>query len=458
MIFADKYPSHLDYKADLMKKAVLSAVSTIGSSGRVIYVSEHGYDGNDGLTPKTAIRSTLRLNGMRFEYGDSVLFERGGVYRGHICARSGVTYSAYGEGAKPIINGSFKNYADPALWEKTDFENVWRCTEPLNNVGIVALDHTPVPGKYDDLCGVKRIPTLDGFENEKDLKADGEFFSNLRNDDLFLYCSAGNPGDVYASIELGTCYNLITVDARSHDIVFDNLDIRYTGAHGLRVYPDCKDITIQNCIFCYLGGSILRGFIGGENVRYGNAVELWMSNDGITVKNNWMYQIYDTGITHQFTPVGYSRSQMRNIRYEDNLIEYCFWSLEYYNPRVEGGTMKSENIHIARNFCRMGGYGWGCPGRETQAPMFSAGSCPDDTRDYLVENNIFDRCLGYLIRESDYPGNHKTVFSRNTYIQPEGKPFAWLFGETYCMDEQAEETLKTVNGDIDPVVIALRED
>ena len=103
MIFADKYPSHLDYKAELMKKAVLSAVSTIGSSGRVIYVSEHGYDGNDGLTPKTAIRSTLRLNGMRFEYGDSVLFERGGVYRGHICARSGVTYSAYGEGAKPII-------------------------------------------------------------------------------------------------------------------------------------------------------------------------------------------------------------------------------------------------------------------------------------------------------------------------------------------------------------------
>ena len=49
------------------------------------------------------------------------------------------------------------------------------------------------------------------------------------------------------------------------------------------------------------------------------------------------------------------------------------------------------------------------------------------------------------------------MFSRNTYIQPEGKPFAWLFGETYCMDEQAEETLKTVNGDIDPVVIALRE-
>lgn len=457
MIFADKYPAYLDVKADLMKRAVLNAVGCVGTSGRVIYVSHNGCDTNDGLSERTPIRSALRLNGMSLQMGDSVLFERGGVYRGHICARSGVTYSAYGTGNKPIISGSFKNYADEKLWQETAHPHVWRCTDSLNNVGIVAINHTTEPGRYDEFCGVKRIPTLDGFESEKDLKADGEFFSNLRDDAMYLYCEAGNPGAVYESIELGTCYNLITVDARSHDIVFDNLDIRYTGAHGLRVYPDCKNITIRNCIFCYLGGSVLRGFIGGENVRYGNAVELWMSNDGITVQNNWMYQIYDTGVTHQFTPVGYSRSQMRNIRYEDNLIEYCFWSIEYYNPQVEGGTMRTEHVHIARNFCRMGGYGWGCRGRESHAPMFSAGSSPNETHNCLVECNIFDRCLGFLIAENDALGNHRTVFSRNTYIQPQNAAFARLFGTIYYMDEQAEQMLIDVNGDIEPVVIALRD-
>lgn len=458
MIFAEQYPEHLNRKAELMKQAVLTAVSTVGSSGRIVYVSEkNGNDANDGLSPEKAIRTTLRLNGLKFGYGDSVLFERGGMYRGHICARSGVTYSAYGEGAKPIINGSFKNYADPALWEKTEYENVWVCTEPVYNAGIIAFDHSGIIGKYDELSGVKCIPTLNGFESEKDLHNNLEFFSNLRNDKLYLYCDGGNPGSFYHSLEIGTCYNLITVDSRCHDIMFDNLDIRYTGAHGLRVYPYCKNITIQNCLFSWIGGSILRGYIGGENVRYGNAVELWMSNDGITVQNNWIYQIYDTGITHQFTPVGYSASEMMHLNYINNLIEYCFWSLEYYNPKVEGGTMKSENIHIARNFCRMGGYGWGCPGRETRAPMFSAGSCPDDTKNYLVEENIFDRCLGYLVQERDYPGNHATVFNRNTYIQPEGKPFANMFGQVYTMDENAEQTLIDVNGDIDPVVIALKD-
>ncbi len=457
MIFADKYPAWLDAKADLMKRAVLNAVECLGTSGRVIYVSHNGSDLNDGLSIDKPIRTPLRLNGMRLEAGDSVLFERGGVYRGHICARSGVTYSAYGAGPKPIINGSFKNYAQAELWEETDYAHVWRCRETLNNVGIVAINHRAEPGCYDEFCGNKRIPTLDGFMTEKDLKANGEFFSNLADDMLYLYCDLGNPGAVYESIEMGTCYNLITVDARSHDIVFDNLDIRYTGAHGVRIYPDCKNITVRNCIFCYLGGSILRGFIGGDNVRYGNAIELWMSNDGIFVQNNWIYQIYDTGVTHQFTPVGFSRSQMRNIRYEDNLIEYCFWSIEYYNPQVEGGTMRTEHVHIARNFCRMGGYGWGCRGREVHAPMFSAGSSPDETHNCLVECNIFDRCLGFLIAENDALGNHRTVFSRNIYIQPQNAAFARLFGSIYYMDEQAEETIVEVNGDIDPVIIALTE-
>jgi len=39
--------------------------------------------------------------------------------------RTGVIIGAYGTGAKPIINGSAKNYAAPALWLETEIPNVY---------------------------------------------------------------------------------------------------------------------------------------------------------------------------------------------------------------------------------------------------------------------------------------------------------------------------------------------
>ena len=104
------------------------------------YLSEKGDDSADGKTPATAWRTTARLDREKLPKGAFVLFERGGLFRGGLKASEGVTYTAYGKGEKPRIYSSPENGADPAKWEKTDVENVWRYKIGKADVGTIVFN------------------------------------------------------------------------------------------------------------------------------------------------------------------------------------------------------------------------------------------------------------------------------------------------------------------------------
>lgn len=77
------------------------------------YVSSLGNDvTNDGLSPASPWKTIAKLNATTFQAGDSILFRSGDVFRGEILANqsgtagASITYSSYGQGAKPVINGS----------------------------------------------------------------------------------------------------------------------------------------------------------------------------------------------------------------------------------------------------------------------------------------------------------------------------------------------------------------
>ncbi|MBQ8508921.1 MAG: hypothetical protein IJ493_03340 [Clostridia bacterium] len=453
---ADKaYFDELDAKAAAMRDAVLYTESeyTVGEGGKIYYFSETGDDSNDGLSEETPMKTLDKLNVLPLNAGDVVLFKRGDMFRGVIKTRSGVTYSAYGEGAKPIINSSRRNYADPALWLETQYENVWVCTEKLVNVGIVALDHTGELGKYDELVGTRMVAGTNNFNGAADMNEDLQVWSDLATNKLYFYSTEGNPGERFESIEIGVRENTFQVGS-NNDIVIDNIHVTHVGAHGVSA-GDNKNLTVRNCIFNWLGGSILTGFNSGNIPGYGNAVQVYGGVDGYYVYNNWIYQIYDTGITHQFSSTpSKAVNNMNDVQYYDNLIEYCFWSLEYYNSRPEGTERNTTNVSIHDNFCRLGGYGWGCLGRETSAPMCAMNSAGEEVKDNYLTNNIFDRCLGLLIRV----GKEGTMnFNGNTYIQPYGVKFAYLWGNNYMFDGTAAETLAKV-GENNPTLVYVMDD
>ncbi len=450
-----EYEKGIDRIADRMKEDIVNAKSDYDVSLPTYYVSNSGNDENDGLSPETAWCSLDKINEKDSTPEHcNILFERGGVWRGFVQPpHDYITYSAYGEGKKPCIYGSMRNYADPSLWERTEYPNVWRTTACGANVGIVAINHSDEYGLYDELVGDRCVKGLLGFEDPSQLKKNMQYWSNINEKELFLCCHYGNPGDVFDSIEIGERMNVFR---SANHIKVDNFCIKFTGSHGVGI-GGMTDYTVQNCIFAYLGGSILIGHAGANLSGYGNAVQVYGECDGYYVNGNWIYQIYDTAITHQFSgSISDKPNHMSNVEYIGNLCEYCHWSIEYYNPAsvTAPDTPRSvKNVNVSHNVLRYGCYGWGSKGRRDNGALFNSFGMTPNTENFEAHSNILDRCWGSLVRLSG-EGDKKLFGSDNTFIQKHGRAFGYCHTRMYAFThEDAEKWVREQFHDSNPRII-----
>ncbi len=432
--------SSYDEIAEARRKEILELPDTVEDlvEGTVYYVSAKGNDENDGRTKETAWRTPARVSASAegFEEGDVILFERGGVYRGSVLLTSGVSYGAYGEGPKPCIYGSLQNYANKELWQSTDKENVWKLqVGEMSDIGNIVFDH----GKK---CGMKRL--------ENTIKKDFDFFHDEEEGALYLYLTTGNPGEVYEDIEV--CSNDHIMNGlkliSAHDILIENLCLKYTGAHGISFQNDTRKITVQGCEIGYIGGSMLTG----QDVRYGNGFEVVDNCDTITVKDNWVYQCYDAGITHQSS---YQPGCMQqNITFADNLIEYCNYNIEYYVSN-EKGTIK--NTVYENNILRFAGYGFGSVNRIGSDTSVVSNICcyvrSMPSSDFVIRNNVMDSPSRYHTTigcPNDTENNLGPVIEGNTYIQ-QGNEVALILdgGARRTLWADSQESLEEMIRQID---------
>ncbi len=337
----------------------------------------------------------------RFSTGDVVLFERGAVYRGNIPMVSGVSYGAYGVGAKPAIYGSPRNYADPSLWEKTDCEHVWKLNvgTDLDDIGNIVFDH----GKA---CA------SDGKQLKNKLTTDFQFHHDAVHGYVYLCLSEGNPGELYGDIEVCPKEHIIGPSAKNgavSNVKIDNLCIKYGGAHGI-VFSVAENITVTNCEIGYIGGSLQNA-----SGRYGNGIELNGDVNGVTVKNNWIYQCYDAGYTHQ------CGGDEIGIRVDANLIEYCNYNVEFFLQRDGRIEAVFEN-----NILRFAGYGFGTNNRIGSNDSAVAAICywrkKIPSKNVVIRNNILDTSYRFLL-VSAYVNDQREmalVVKGNTWIQHDG--------------------------------------
>ncbi len=465
----------VDAIAEQMKKDILYTENTDVSRilGNIFYVSEkNGNDNNNGTT--APIKTLEQLAKLSVKSGDAVLFERGGIYRGTITAKNGVTYGSYGEGNKPLLMQSKKNYADKSLWTTTEWENVYVCTELLTNVGVIGFDHDLFDyseASYNELyADIMNLNTF-SFTGPADLSEDLQFYSECTTEDgsdltgnpgkLYVYSTKGNPGERFSSIEIGEKFDIF--DGAPNNCTIDNIAMKFTGAHAIG-FGTCENLKVTNCVFSWLGGSVLKINTNLTAVNYGNAVEIYGGCNGYLVKNNWMYQIYDTGVTHQRSSSTGNCIQT-NIEYNSNLIEYVHWGIEFYNapPTAEqlGGkedtyTRYTSNVKDLYNVCRMGGYGWGSKTRfrQTSARLYCGSTLSDNYNQY-THYNIFDRCAGYLI---NLPKNSTEDDDRNIYIQTVGNTLGLLKGTTRSCSFASHEDISKYLGDEHGVVVVIEKD
>lgn len=373
-------------------------------TGKKIYVSENGDDENDGLTPKTAVKNIFAAELLSPGPGDAILFERGSEFRisEPINAIPGVTYGSYGEGEKPAIYASPKNYAIKTFWAPTRKKNVWVANYGYDDPGCIVFN-------WGEDAGIRKA---NGLEQ---LIANGQFYHNKLDSLLYLYCDKGNPGEVYDDIEICANLAIFYIDAGFSDITIDNLALKYSAAGAVWGWFYPKGLTVTNCEMAWIGGNASSG-----QIRAGNAVQIWDGATNCKVDNNWIYQVFDTAISWQ----GDNGHDYKNISFSGNLIEYCAVGIEIWDHNKQNKDCKIENFVCNDNIISAIGYGWG--NRKNDAGfrgiegIISGSASNLGHFDMTMKNNVFDCSYSKFIhfKNSGFDGvKRKANISGNTYYQ-----------------------------------------
>jgi len=404
-----------DSQATTLKNTILNSANDVTPSGTTYYISNDGNDNNDGKSTSTPIKTIAKLKLLSLNSGDIVLFRRGDTFRTNeeISVNSGVTYSAYGTGAKPKIYGSVKNYADSSCWTTTD-GNIWVTDIDADYAAnVVFNDGESVGYRKNAMTG---------------LTENGDFYFNNETSKLYLFMNQVNPGVKFDSIEISSSEYLfygIGSDASSSlymNIKISNLDLRYAATHAIYL-AFVQDININNCAIGWAGGEYQSGT--NKTVRLGNAIQLWRIAKDTNVSNNYLYQAFDAAITFQ----GTGNNQYTGLTLNSNLIEYCSMNFEFWANNSDGDLdtgASLKDITFNNNILRFGGMGFGGLQRSIKGDQayilawnseFNAGQIDN----FQIQNNIFD------IANSNYyySKNTDTFFtmSGNTYYQKSGSAF-----------------------------------
>lgn len=407
---SDEVGGEIDKKAKERKKAILESVTDITCNGCSYYVSPNGNDNFDGKSPEKAWKTLKKVSEYSFNSGDVVYLERSALFRERVLLKSdGLTLSAYGEGEKPKIYGSYKNYNSYEDWIKTEYENLYLCSSEFEcDVGNIVFNH-------GEQYGLRQLIGNFGFNGDlTELDQDMQFFYDKSSGKLYLN-SISHPAERFFDIEICEEGHIISVMA--DNITIDNLCLKYGGSHGIGG-TNRKGISVQNCEIGWIGGCVLFVNSEGKSVRFGNGVEIYAKCFGFVVRNNYIYQIYDAAVTHQYFQDAKKDIFIENIYYGHNLIENCTYSIEYALAKQSNSNQHMKNVLIENNILRFAGYGFGKqrPDKNTPAHIKSWEIC-NESENFVIRNNVFDRSRYMLLHIAAYKEEWLPKLYKNKYIQ-----------------------------------------
>ncbi len=427
-------------KGEAAAKAILESpnkysAADVTGNGKCYYVSySTGNDLNDGLSPEKPWKTIDRVNDTNIPRGSVVLFKRGDIWRfdsyaqsknaAYLVPKSDVIYSSYGEGAKPAIYGSMFNAAEVGTWSPTSVPNVWvydtAYDSRARDVGSIIFNDGEAYG-YKMIEGNEEIP-FSG--NLKELDSPYEFYFNTNDYKVYLYCAEGNPADVYDSIEMGVRINMVRI-LEQKNVVFDNFTIKYGGAHAINVIGE--NVKITNCEIGWIGGGNLRG-----TARYGNGVEIGYDTKNIVLDNNYLYQIYDAALSHQYdtrnNPESTKTCYIENIKYTNNVIVDTTYGVEFFvgQAALPNIPRYNKDILISGNIILYTGYGWGywrpASGQPGAAAIKAWNAEPGEmvAGTIIVENNSFVLSKADVIYSVNEEESEMIIVRENFMLQYDG--------------------------------------
>lgn len=441
--------------------------SELPVKGTKYYVANGGNDENDGLSPETAWKSLEKVTEFMFKEGDGVYFKRGDLWRGNLPLQNGVTYQAYGEGAKPKIYYSY-NGKTIGEWIKTDIENVWVLDAVLDtkDIGVIVFNESE---EYAE----KKM-------QKSDLKCELDFFFSgywtLKEEErneykAYLYCSKGNPNEVFENIELSRQGHTIPIENFQHDITVHNLDIRYGQDYFLN--DSSKNIILSYCILAWMGGHYGGHSSNNGCYRFGGGGGAWRNCDLMKFDHCFFTQHFDCAMSPQFSRnpnkpnpniFEITPAHFKDFHVNDCLIEYSEYSFEYFYTQYQDSGVTGqpcyENMYFGYNICRKCEQGFG--DKHGAAKFIRAGVHENYCIDTVFEKNIFDRSGQVAIELSCYEGDqrrdiisydHLPKMRENIYIDPKNKHFALVNHILYSFNGYSQVALEKLGVEKDSVYI-----
>ncbi len=458
----------LDSKTEIVKSDVYIPGETY--TGRAYYVSSStGRDTNSGTSPNSPWQNIQRLDTANLRPGDAVFFKRGDMWRATLNAAPGVTYSAYGEGDKPVFTASPEDSASPGKWtlyrQGTDGRKIWKYYKELDMVGGIylnggALEAQRAYGYWtgDGYVDVDLVysPEYDpnnssgwslrvgGPQRPETSLADLEFccmpepledsypcgFPYDRPGPLYLRCDAGNPGTVYNSIEFcGADWPIVV----SSGCVFDNLAVRYWSTFAFRGHPESdRDVVIQNCevargrtnINVYTQSEPTTDYMLINDAVYGVA-------QNAVIRDNYLHDIDGAAITFetysgqepQDTVPGMDGSAAGlTWTCTGNLIERCGAGVQ-----INDGNdwFNFDRITVSGNIVTDTGYNYGTETMGSNcccafSPLVIGTWGKISAAVLEVSDNVFARSRRYILAlgwDSVYDTPNEVRFHDNVYVQ-----------------------------------------
>lgn len=417
-------------QADARRNEILNTPTNVTYTGTAYYVSNRGSDQSDGKTPATAWATLDKVNNANLNSGDAVFFERGGMWRDNILVgKQGVTYSAYGEGAKPIFTLSPEDGADTSKWtlyyQGADGKKIWKFYRDMYECGTLYFNNAKSWAyKIAPHWRYGRWMNADGtdFDLKQQLYRNHAFFSSVDNGlpktnkrehlwfptlapygPLYLRCDEGNPGNVFDSIEFGCMYKVdsCALIQLQDGCTADNLCVRYTGMSG--IFLGSVDSKIQNCDIGWCGGDPISD--NGDELFNPGIKDFVNSGGGATnmrgknnaIVNNYLHDTFQEGISLENDSAG---AQYNNI-VSNNLIERTYDGiLVTHYDTDENAPPFWTDVDVSDNMVMMSGFNWGNTQMDIQPDPMGGGlsltDFPNTNKNLCIHNNLFFGCYGTL--------------------------------------------------------------
>jgi hypothetical protein len=320
---------------------VFFTVHTVGSATNY-YVSNSGNDSHDGKTIHTAWQTLKNVNSQTFLPGDSILFERGGVWYENLKITSSgssngqIIYGVYGDenGNKPVISGmqEVKGFNNKSNWQSHG-NNKWSISHPGLGDMRVFRDGIEITRLYGSTIVTKENP----------------WYYDKR---LFLY-SEDNPSLSLTSLKTSSNQSFLYHSGDITNINYITLqNLNVQGWRRTRLLG-CSNWIIEYCDWGGYFGSVALLFNNSGSIRSENGIIRHCRFDAL----NNIAERFDVGVYNTTDAVNlYAGS--RNWEIHDNY--FAGWGHTALALRsFKNDPLTIEGIKVYNNYFTNKGMSYG---------------------------------------------------------------------------------------------------